>query len=456
MLLSVLASCNTTEDQTEAPTEAPTEASSQPPEEIIEKTVFPLEDCTIIYPSSAQNTLRSYFDDIFNLTGIEMARDTDRITEKDGTEYITRKEILIGMTDNRAESDAAAKLIDINQFVIKVDGNKVIVMAHDSILTTAMDYFMDNFMSQAFDACLTMPSDYCMVSEPVYEMVSPSIEELRDCFIFVDDDGALYAYGKGSIAYKNTSGKLDGEWTSLGVVATKPAGAENDPEAPEVYKHNGAYYMLSAYKSSTTGRNGITVMRADTPAGPFAEVSNGTITPSDWDSNDATLHIDLNGQPWLVFVHEATTAEGGTASVVAATLSEDLLSLTSEPIELFRADGPTWSRSVNAEGPCVYRTTKGELMIIWSTWEGKRYCVAMSYSSNGQFDGEWTHESRRLYSQKILNTYDGGHPSLFTLDGQLWLSIHTPDTETNGVKTAPLFITVAEEGNALVWGLSKD
>ena len=62
--------------------------------------------------------------------------------------------------------------------------------------------------------------------------------------------------------------------------------------------------MLTTYRSAKTGHRGCTVMKSDTPEGPFKEISSGHVTPLDWDSIDGTLYIDKDGQPWMVFVHE--------------------------------------------------------------------------------------------------------------------------------------------------------
>ena len=85
--------------------------------------------------------------------------------------------------------------------------------------------------------------------------------------------------------------------------------------APEVHKYNGAYYMFTTYRSSVTGHRGCTIMKSDSPEGPFVPISKnsngepGHPTPDDLYTIDATLYVDREGQPWMVYSKEWMTVD---------------------------------------------------------------------------------------------------------------------------------------------------
>lgn len=285
-------------------------------------------------------------------------------------------------------------------------------------------------------------------------MITTAIEQLRDPCILVEN-GVYYAYGTGWTCYKNVSGNLEGPWVNLGPVASV---ANKDTDggshwAPEVHRYNGAYYMLTTYFNPITGRRGCTVMRSDSPEGPFTEITGGHITPACWDCIDGTLYVDPEGQPWMVFVHEWTCMPDGVGTFAAAKLSEDLSCFVSEPFELFRADEPAWAAMGVTDGCWMYTTAEGDLLMIWSNFDADGYTVAVARSSNGRLDGEWTHEHPLLFSKSLSGQYDGGHGMIFTdTDGQMYLSIHSPNAPVGGRRERPTFIAIREEEGKLVWG----
>ena len=103
---------------------------------------------------------------------------------------------------------------------------------------------------------------------------------------------------------------------------------------PFVLAENGVYYMFASYYSSKTNHRGCAILKSKSPEGPFNELTNGHITPSDWDAIDGTLYVDEDNQPWMVFVREWTSTEDKIGRMAAARLSEDLTHFISEPIEL--------------------------------------------------------------------------------------------------------------------------
>ena len=281
-------------------------------------------------------------------------------------------------------------------------------------------------------------------------IITSSIPQLRDpCILF--EDGVYYAYGTGWVCYRNDTGKLEGAWTPLGCVAEKPAESDNNYWAPEVHKYRGAYYMFTTYHSSKTNHRGCTILRADRPEGPFREISDGHVTPKHWDAIDGTFYVDDAGQPWMIFVHEWTCTPDRVGRMAAAKLSADLTHFISEPVELFRADAPKWSRNRVTDGCWLYRCADGQLLMLWSNWDRYGYCVGIARSRDGRVDGVWEQDEERLFSRGEDGDYDGGHGMLFTAaDGQMYLAIHSPNKPHGERRETPIFVPVTERDGTLV------
>ena len=291
-------------------------------------------------------------------------------------------------------------------------------------------------------------------------MIKTGIRSLRDPFVF-RDGSSYYVYGTGVgignwndciwACYKSTNGLL-GEWKMTDEpVYERPREAEKQFWAPEVHKYNGKYYMIASYYSSVTGHRGCSILRADSPEGKFVEITNGHITPRDWDAIDGTLYVDEDGASWLVFVHEWTSTDDKIGRMAVARLSEDLTHFVSEPKDVFCAKDPEWANSGCTDGPFMYRTEGGELLMLWSTFEGRDYCVVTARSKNGKVDGEWTHDDTPLFSKELADGKDGGHGMIFTDEnGDMYLSIHSPNHPSEEEKEEVVFVPVKEENGTLV------
>lgn len=280
-------------------------------------------------------------------------------------------------------------------------------------------------------------------------VIESDIERLRDPFVLAES-GMYYMYGTGWVGYKSC-GSLTA-WTALEQpLAVTPPDCAGDRWAPEVHRYEGAYYMFTTYRSSATGHRGCTIMRSDSPEGPFVEITGGHITPPDWDCIDGTFYVDREGRPWMVFVHEWTSTDDGVGRMAAAQLSKDLTRLITEPVELFRADGPPWAAAGVTDGCFLYTAQDGGLIMTWSNFDRDGYCVAVARSGNGYIDGQWIHDEAPLYSQKTWGAYDGGHAMVFTgFDGHMYLAMHSPNTPVDGRMEKPVFIPVEEKDGSLV------
>lgn len=293
-----------------------------------------------------------------------------------------------------------------------------------------------------------------------HKIIETNIKTLRDPFVLAEN-GTYYMYGTQCTSdweygtewacYKNTSGCLDGEWIKLANIVSVPEDAIKNLWAPEVHKYNGKYYMFTTYFSSKTQRRGCTILKSDSPEGPFVEITNGHITPVEWDSIDGTFYVDEKNQPWMVFVHEWVSTDDNVGRMAAAKLSEDLTHFISEPIELFRADTPAWAKGGITDGCFMYKTQDNQLLMLWSNFDENGYCVAIARSKNGKIDGEWVHDEKLLFSKETFGQYDGGHGMIFTdIDGQRYLSIHSPNSPLDDRMEKPVIIPVFEECGTIV------
>lgn len=213
--------------------------------------------------------------------------------------------------------------------------------------------------------------------------------------------------------------------------------------APEIHEYNGKFYMFATFIAD--GRNrGTQILVSEKITGPYIPWSIEPVTPKDWMCLDGTLFIDEDGQPWIVFCREWVQIYDG--EICAARLSKDLRSAISEPITLFKASSAKWTRSIKiinnhecyvTDGPFIYRSSNGELYMIWSSFiENNVYAVGVAYSKSRNIVGPWVNKEIPIFSN------DGGHGMIFkTFEGKLTMAIHAPNKRG---KERPLFLQIDE------------
>lgn len=213
--------------------------------------------------------------------------------------------------------------------------------------------------------------------------------------------------------------------------------------APEVHKYNNSYYMLATF-TKENGLRGVYILKSDNPDGEFQPHSNGAVTPDEWECLDGTLYINKNNEPYLVFCHEHTQIIDGTVCYIR--LSDDLTHSIGEPVYMFSGSTPDWAdkkpegEHYITDGPFMYRTTGGELLLIWSTFVNHMYCQCVAKSSNGELDGAFTH-------LPPIITNDGGHGMIFKADDKLYLTFHTPN---KSLEEHPTFKELIDTGDSIV------
>lgn len=203
--------------------------------------------------------------------------------------------------------------------------------------------------------------------------------------------------------------------------------------APEVHVYQGRYYLFATFKAPQRYR-GTQILVADTPEGPFFPLTDGPVTPPDWECLDGTLFVDEAGTPWIVFCQEWVQVHNG--SMWAMPLTEDLFARNGRPIFLFNASEAPWKRTpiwpaANEEnrfptyvtdGPFLYRTHDDILLLLWSSFGESGYTVGTARSESGRIEGPWVQDKAPLYAR------DGGRAMLFrTFDDHLMLALHKPN-----------------------------
>ncbi len=254
---------------------------------------------------------------------------------------------------------------------------------------------------------------------------------IRDPFIILENK-TYYMYGTRAKKFGRKTGGFDVYTSSDLENWSKPIECfnseinglnEGENWAPEVHRYNGKYYMFATFRQKN-GLRGVFILKSDKPEGPFLKYSVGAITPENWECLDGTLYIDKTGQPYIVFCHEHTQIKDGT--ICYMKLNEDLKTPVSEPILIFSASSPKWVKlklsfkHYITDGPFMYRTSTGKLLMLWSTTINHKYAIAVAESDNNEIDGNFT-------QQEPLFTQDGGHSMIFKAGDKLMITYHTPN-----------------------------
>ena len=191
--------------------------------------------------------------------------------------------------------------------------------------------------------------------------------------------------------------------------------------APEMHKYKDKYYLFASCKSDSCCR-GTQIFISNKPDGEFKCLSNGAITPKNWECLDGTLYIE-DGVPYLIFCHEWLQIGNGTICLMK--LSDDLTHSISEPKVLFSAKDAKWPISFHGknnyvtDGPFIIKE-KDHLEMIWSSYSKKGYAIGVCKSKS--IDGPWIQSDEPIYNE------DGGHAMVFEKDGQKIITFHAPNT----------------------------
>lgn len=300
----------------------------------------------------------------------------------------------------------------------------------------------------------SVPDEFSRASrEPL--LLLPQMQ-LHDPFIVADEASrTYYLFNRneeamtgdprlGTMVY--TSHDLK-HWTRPRVVFTLPkeSWADAGSWAPEVHRWNGRWYLFTTFHNSAAPiatppgstrahyRRGTLIAVADSLEGPFTLANGGEpVAPANLMTLDGTLHVEPDGKPWFVYAHEWWQTTVGT--IAAFPVDKDLRK-AGEPTVLFRADSADWARGQQqaqgdkvwvTDGPELFRTKAGTLLMLWSSYGERGYVQALARSTTGTITGPWEQLGP-------LVRRDSGHGMLFrAFDGRLMMVLHRPFTRALG------------------------
>lgn len=303
--------------------------------------------------------------------------------------------------------------------------------------------------------------------------------QIRDPFVLVQhDEGAYYLYGStdpniwappgvGFDCYRSTD-LVD--WTGPSPAFRPPPGFWGTTQfwAPEVHPYDDWYAMFATFASEGADVvRGTAVLRAERPDGPYVLWSDGPVTPADRPCLDGTLHIDDDGQPWLVYsrgVEGTSTAPAiADGEMWARRLSPDLRQGVGESVLLFTASAAPWARPFNppagmepppgldmpvdpyfTDGPFLFRPPGGGLRMLWSSYGDEGYAMGIATSASGDVTGPWIQQDRPLWDR------NGGHGMVIEIGpGRPHLVFHAPN-ETPNERVRMIPVAYSASGLSLV------
>ena len=275
---------------------------------------------------------------------------------------------------------------------------------------------------------------------------------IRDPFVVVKD-GKYYMYG--------TRGKNFGQWTGgFDVYVSEDLENWSEPYpcfdsekyglntmanwAPEVHEYKGAYYMFATFVYEKNGLRGTFILKSDSLMGPFVPLSKAPATPDGWECLDGTLYVSPDGVPYIVFCHEHTQILDGT--ICYTRLSDDLTETVGETVTLFNASSVEGVDEMGGpghfvtDGPFMYRTKDGALLMIWSSFMHGDYAEYVVKFKSGDLGLDFEHMAP-------LDTSDGGHGMVFCgLDGRMYFTYHSPN---NSLDERPHFVELEDLGDRI-------
>lgn len=272
---------------------------------------------------------------------------------------------------------------------------------------------------------------------------------IRDPFVLAEN-GTFYMYGTRAKDFGKKVGGFDVYVSNDLENWSEPKECFNSEEygmntevnwAPEVHKYNGAYYMFASFTQENKKR-GTYVLKSDSPSGPFKPHSNGAVTPKNHFSIDGSLYVE-NGVPYLLYCYEHVEIFNGKMCYVE--LSPDLTHAVGEPVTLFTAADPKWVKHkiplqhYITDGPFMYKTKNGTLLMIWSTYINHKYAECVVKFSGNTIKGEITH-------LEPLIDNDGGHGMIFSSGEKLYLTYHTPNKSGS---EHPAFVEIEDNGDSI-------
>lgn len=150
--------------------------------------------------SKAASKLNMFFADkceVWNSAGIQ----NDYVEGQKKGEFYTveGKEILVGLT-NRKESEEAQAMLSKDQFIIKVIGEKLVILGYDEYSTFAgVEYFMKNYIVSDADKALKFDGDFEYLGE----------QSLRKIPVDSEATYRIMSYNLGCMVSEDVNGEVE-------------------------------------------------------------------------------------------------------------------------------------------------------------------------------------------------------------------------------------------------------
>ena len=93
------------------------------------------------------------------------------------------------------------------------------------------------------------------------------------------------------------------------------------------------------------------------------------------------------------------------------------------------------------------------MLMIWSNFTDKGYCIGLAHSESAKITGPWIQHDKLIYEKGMKEgfVYGGGHAMIFKAkDGRLMLSFHSPNSPQNGVREHLTLMELEEKDGELI------
>lgn len=288
---------------------------------------------------------------------------------------------------------------------------------------------------------------------------------LSDPFVFADQNSSTYYMtGTGGMMWKSKDlARWDGPFMPFKINPNSWMGPKPMVWAAEIHQYKGKYYYFATFTNLAVNidtvagniipRRACHVLVSDKPEGPYVPMKDPTYLPGSKTTLDATLWIDKDNIPYMVYCHEWLQNRDGTVEKIQ--LKEDLSGTVGKEKILFHASESPWSLEATddgtvkpnmvTDGPFLFNTSNGRLGMLWTSWIRDVYTQGVAYSLSGTLDGPWIQEPEPITPPNF------GHGMLFTsFDGTNLMVLHShKKIAQDDVVRIPHFFVVDLEGNSL-------
>lgn len=287
---------------------------------------------------------------------------------------------------------------------------------------------------------------------------------LSDPAILADKSTNMYYMtGTGGLLWKSKDLKnWSGPYRVIQTDSTSWMGKNPMVWAAELHYYKGKYYNFATFtnqdvkidtvRGNVIERRACHVLVSDKAEGPYVPMEDDIYLPANMPTLDGTLWVDKDKKPYLVYCYEWLQNWNGTIEKIE--LKSDLSGSIGESKLLFKASDSPWSREVEngvvkpnkvTDGPYLFKTKKGKLGMIWTSWIDDVYTQGVAYSKSGTLDGPWIHEKEPITPSNF------GHGMLFqTFEGKWLMSVHSHKNINGRYHRVPHLFEVDLSGKKLI------